>query len=220
MQRDPERDLAVLLRAISRDVAHELRGPVQSVVVNLEVLKRRAARGEMADVESRAALLEDEVRRLHAVADGFLALIDPPPEEPSMMAAEILLALAYPMIDVIAKARRVTLERSGPPPGMLARVRPQPLALALIQLALALCDSAAPGDSLGLHGEAAGGDLRLRLELVAREGGPSDGAAADAAHDAMPAAEAWVRQAGGTATLETGSDKVRVRILIELPRAT
>lgn len=213
--------LAALLRSISRDVAHELRGPVQSVVVNLEVLKLRAARGEMADVESRAAILEGEVRRLHGLADAFVALLDPAPFEAATMPAETLLARADPLLDVIARSRRVTLERVGSPPDTLVRTGALHATLALVLLTRALCDMAGPGGRVSIASETDGNHVRIILDAGPAEGGAAGVPERDTAvADALPAAAGWLRQAGGTVDLETGSERARARILVCVPRAT
>jgi hypothetical protein len=220
---DVDRAITLLLKDIARDVAHELRGPVQSVVVNLEVLRRRAAKGQMEDVESRAAILEQEVRRLHALADAFVGLLREPAAGPSTMPAETMLAVADPLIDVIARSRHVTLDRREPPPGTLVRVRAEPAALALIRLVHALCDAAGDRATLIMEGDTSPDTFTVGLELRPADG--DDGAAvAEAvrknAGDALAAANAWLGAVGGTATLESGSDTFRIRVRVNVPRVT
>jgi hypothetical protein len=220
---DVDRAIALLMKEIAPDVAHELRGPVQSVVVNLEVLRRRAAKGQIEDVESRSAILEHEVRRLHALADAFVGLLREPAAGPSTMPAETMLAVADPLIDVIARSRHVTLDRREPPPGTLVRVRAEPAALALIRLVLALCDAAGDRATLIMEGDTSPGTFTIGLELRPADGDHGAAVAAAARENAslaLDAANAWLGNVGGTATLEPGSDTFRVRILVNIPRAT
>jgi signal transduction histidine kinase len=220
---DGDRAITLLLKEIARDIAHELRGPVQSVVVNLEVLRRRAAKGQMEDVESRAAILEQEVRRLHGLADAFVGLLREPSAGPSTMPAETMLAVAEPIIDVIARSRHVTLERRDPAPGTLVRVRAEPAALALIRLVLALCDAAGDRATLIMECDTAPDTFIVGLELRPAEGDHGE-AVAEAAREnatrALDAANAWLGDVGGTASVEPGSDMVRVRVRVNVPRAT
>jgi signal transduction histidine kinase len=219
---DADRAITLLLKDIARDVAHELRGPVQSVVVNLEVLRRRAAKGQMEDVESRAAILEHEVRRLHGLADAFIGLLREP-AGPSTMPAETMLAVAEPIIDVIARSRHVTLERRDPPPGTLVRVRAESAALALIRLVLALCDAGGDRATLIMECDTSPDTFSVGLELRPADGDHGE-AVAEAAREnasrALDTANTWLGNVGGTASVEPGSDTVRVRVRVNVPRAT
>lgn len=220
---DADRELAILLKDIAGDVAHELRSPVQSVVVNLEVLRRRAAKGQIEDVESRAAVLEEEVRRLHGLADAFVGLVREPNAGPSTMPAETMLAVADPIVDVIARSRHVHLDRHDPPPGTLVRVHAEPVALALIRLVVALCDAARERATLHISGEASRDTFTVRLELRPRDGADPAAiseTAADNVAAVLPAATVWLDAVGGTAATEAGSEMVPARVLVTVPRVT
>jgi len=221
---DADHALAAMLRDISKDIAHELRGPVQSVVVNLEVMKRRAVRGETADIETRADILEMEIRRLHGLADAFLGLLRSPPAEPVTMPAETMLAVAVPLIEVLAKARRIRVEHNGAPSGTLVRVRAEPAALALVHLALALCDSAAGGDVLVIGSREADRAFAVELEIRPTNGGSGgddgDRRLPDRLRHALPIANVWLGETGGTAAARAGSDSVRLSVAVTVPRAT
>jgi hypothetical protein len=139
------------------------------------------------------------------------------------MPAETMLAVAEPIIDVIARSRHVTLERRDPPPGTLVRVRAEPAALALIRLVLALCDAAGDRATLIMECDTAPDTFIVGLELRPAEGDHGE-AVAEAAREnatrALDAANAWLGDVGGTASVEPGSDMVRVRVRVNVPRAT
>jgi signal transduction histidine kinase len=218
-----DREVADLLTHLARDVAHELRGPVQSVVVNLEVLRRRAAKGELADVENRAAIVEEEVRRLHSLADAFVGLVHEPADAPTIMSAAAMLAVAAPLVHVIAKARHVAIDRRDPPPDTLVRVRPESAALAIVRLVFALCENAGERATLVIAGDTGPDTFTVSFEL--RPAGDADGDSVTAmvsetAAAALPAANAWLLVAGGTATLDPASSDGRARVRVTLPRAT
>jgi signal transduction histidine kinase len=218
-----DREIADLLARLARDVTHELRGPVQSVVVNLEVLRRRAAKGEIADVENRAAIVEEEVRRLHSLADAFVGLVREPAAAPAIMSAAAMLAVAGPLVHVIAKARHVAIDRRDPPPDTLVRVRPEPAALAIVRLVLALCENAGERATLVIEGDTGSDTFTVSFEL--RPAGDADGDSvtamvSESVAAALPAANAWLLDAGGTATLDAVSKNVPARVRVMLHRAT
>ena len=64
-------------------LAHEVRNPLNSAALQLQVLRRRLARGELArdSLDGVAALVEDEIRRLERLVSDFLLFARPRPLE-------------------------------------------------------------------------------------------------------------------------------------------
>lgn len=213
--------LAGILREMARDVAHEMRSPVQSVVVNLEVLRRRAAKGELEEVEKRADVLEQEVRRLHALADAFVGLLRAP-ADPAALPAESLLDPVEPLIRTILRARHIELELPPFPSGVLVRASALPVGLAFVRLLLALTGGIRSG-TLTIEGDPSPETFTFGIQLRLQPGDGA-GAAIAAARErlvaVLPAANAWLGATGGTAALATGSDSVGVSASLVLPRAT
>lgn len=205
----------VLLRTMASDVAHELRGPVQSILVNLEVLRRRAQIGDSAAAIERADLIEEEIRRIHTVSDAFLGLLRPAEPEPRPLAAESLLATLDPLVTLHAKSARLKLERLPVDSGLFIRVRREPVSLALLHLFLAVCVASGPGATITLACAGDGGDVVFRIEAVA----PTGEDAAAALDRAVAAAAAWLDD-GGTVVCDPVSHNRAIVVRLRLPRAT
>jgi phosphoglycerate-specific signal transduction histidine kinase len=79
-QLNPESEIANRFQLVSRmadDLAHEIKNPLNSMVINLEVIRSRARKGDAAGVLDRADVVESEVRRLNGLIDGMLKLLRP-----------------------------------------------------------------------------------------------------------------------------------------------
>lgn len=66
-----------LLSRLADDLAHEIKNPLHSMVINLEVLRRRVAAGDTEIALERAAVIEHEIERTHHVIDLLLKLVRP-----------------------------------------------------------------------------------------------------------------------------------------------
>ena len=66
---------------LAAGLAHEVRNPLNSATLQLQVLRRRLSKGDVrADsLEPVAALIEDEIRRLERLVDDFLSFARPRP---------------------------------------------------------------------------------------------------------------------------------------------
>jgi signal transduction histidine kinase len=73
-------------------LAHEVRNPLNSAALQLQVLRRRLAKGEStaASIDVVAALVEDEIRRLERLVSDFLSFARPRPLELQVTALEEL----------------------------------------------------------------------------------------------------------------------------------
>jgi signal transduction histidine kinase len=210
----PDVQAAELLRTIASDVSHEIRGPVQSILVNLEVLRRRAQNGDTAALLERADIIESEVQRLHELADAFLALMRGQDKEPHAIAVESVLASLDPILSVRAKTARLTLKRLPADDALLVRVQQAPLLLAILTLFVGFCDALSTGDTILLSAQAAGNAVVFQLN--SQSAAPPARPPIEAA---VTAAQPWLHSADGTASLETGSDSHRIALSVRVPRA-
>jgi signal transduction histidine kinase len=205
--------MARLLRALARDLSHELRGPVQSILVNLEVLRRRAQNADAQALLERADVIQEETHRLHRLTDAFLELLRGEGAEPQVCAVESLLASLDPLTAMRAKSRHLEFARAPADRGLLVRVERESLQLALLQLFVGVCDALAPGDAVRLYAEPDTDAVVFRV--TARGAGAPRRAPID---DAMAAAADWLDAARGTVSLEAGSDS-HISLSVRLPRA-
>jgi K+-sensing histidine kinase KdpD len=204
---------AQLLSALARDFSHELRGPVQSILVNLEVLRRRAQNADANGVFERADVIEEEIQRLHRLADAFLALLRTDESDAHVSTVETLLVAMDPLIAMRAKSGHLQLARPAADPALLIRVALPPLQLALLRLFVGACETLSPGDTIRLA--AALEDDNVVFQLSAH------GAKALSplpVQEAIAAVTDWLRATHGTVRLEPGSDTV-IAIAVRFPSA-
>lgn len=127
--RELRRDQAVnrfeLVSRWADDLAHEIKNPFHSMVINLELVKRRAADPE--GVGGRAEVVESELHRVHALIDSVLKLVRPWPNTATVDPDAVIDALG-PAIRARARLRRIHYaherggRRAAMPPGDLAQV--------------------------------------------------------------------------------------------------
>jgi signal transduction histidine kinase len=86
---------------LAAGLAHEVRNPLNSAALQLQVLKRRIARGEVLpqNLEPVASLVEDEVRRLERLVNDFLSFAQPRPLE---LQATALADLCQKVLELMA----------------------------------------------------------------------------------------------------------------------
>jgi signal transduction histidine kinase len=71
---------AIRFDVVSRladDLAHEIRNPLNAIVINLEVLRARLKRGDGTAALDRTDVIEHEARKLHLLVDCLLQLLRP-----------------------------------------------------------------------------------------------------------------------------------------------
>lgn len=172
----PDRELAARLRdlrALHRGLAHDIRGPLNAMVLQLELL--RSDVGQLAEPDSarrRIDLLAAELDRLRAGTEDLLSLVAPPGREADEWDAS---ALAGAVARLLAPRARLAGIRLEPPP----TTRPLPIpgdrgeALAvLLGLALECLSALSDGSRLGIEvGPEDGGTVTFRLHLDAGDGG-------------------------------------------------
>jgi signal transduction histidine kinase len=210
-------DTAALLRSIARDVAHELRSPVQSIVVNLEVIRYRIRGGAVDEAIERSSIIEQETLRMHRLADAFLALLRPADGGSVAIAVDRIVSDIEPILAVLARNARVRLDRSPASPSLLARLAAEPATLALLRIVQGSIVQAGVDGAVSLAIEADAHHIVTRIVAT-----PADSAAFDgdtAAREALDAAARWLHDAGGTASIDSGSDQHHIRVAVRFRRA-
>lgn len=95
---------------LADDLAHEIKNPLNAIVVNLEVLRRRVEQGDTTVALERARVIDHEVTRVHGLVDQLLRLIRPGRDEQRVLALDVLLTELAPVLELQAKAARATFE--------------------------------------------------------------------------------------------------------------
>jgi signal transduction histidine kinase len=165
-------DKLELLERLSDSLAHEIKNPLHSMVINLEVLKRRLGRaqGEGADVLRYASVLGEELERVNRRVELLLRLARPErggAEETTL--GEVVEELLE-LVELEARHRGARIEYTRGE--SLARVRlgRQRARQMVLDLVLDALEGAVGGDVVRVHVESGGGRARLVVD-VPREGG-------------------------------------------------
>jgi signal transduction histidine kinase len=161
-----------LLARLSRDLSHEIRNPLHSMVINLELVRRRVSGDETADALARLDVIEREIRRLHLLVDGVLRLARPTAQADRPPAPIPLDTAVDELMPVMAAAARVShCELEYRPAGADVAVAMQPAELgqAVLNLFLNALDAVVdePGRIVLAAGSSAAG-----VELQVQDDGP------------------------------------------------
>jgi signal transduction histidine kinase len=162
-----------LLERLADALAHEIKNPLHSMVINLEVLKRRLTRAptEGGDVLRYAAVLGEELDRVNRRIELLLRLSRPDRGGADDTTLNELVEEVLELVSLEARHRDATVEYH--PGEQLARVRVgrQHARQVLLNLVLDALDGLAVGDVL--HLEIHAGDDRAVLTISG--GSSSDG---------------------------------------------
>lgn len=94
---------------LADDLAHEIKNPLNAIVVNLEVLRRKIGSGATETALERANVIDQEISRVHELVDQLLQLMRPPRADAHAISVDEALEAMRPLIDVQARAARVDL---------------------------------------------------------------------------------------------------------------
>ncbi|HEX6694197.1 MAG TPA: histidine kinase dimerization/phospho-acceptor domain-containing protein [Longimicrobiales bacterium] len=216
MQLTPETEAANRYHLVSRladDLAHEIKNPLNSLVINLEVLRSRARKGDADGVLGRADVLEIEVRRLNTLLDGLLRLLRPDRQPGVLISVDTLVAEAAELAEVQARLARKTLSVSPVGDAAVTSGRRDVLRFALLNLLMAELDAV---DGGAARVEVAGriGESGTVLTIATVGGDPVEAGA-----DGVDVACALIVANGGSVDV-TPRGKARDRVItVVLPGA-
>ena len=155
-----------VLSRLADDLAHEIKNPLNAIIVNLEVLRRRVANGSPEVALERADVIEQEVRRVHALVDQVLSLLRPAKSEAVPLAIDGILASLESALQIQAHAAHVTLEVETDG-SLYAQIRPEPFKFALLNLITRAIDAEAEAGG-GVRIEARRGGDAVRVVVTCR----------------------------------------------------
>jgi signal transduction histidine kinase len=95
-----------IVSQLADDLAHEIKNPLNAIIINLEVLKVRIARGDADSANDRARVIEHEVRRLHLLVDRMLMLVRPERQEEFSLPLDSALDELMPLVEAQARLAR------------------------------------------------------------------------------------------------------------------
>ncbi|HUP88608.1 MAG TPA: HAMP domain-containing sensor histidine kinase [Longimicrobiales bacterium] len=167
-----------ILSRMADDLAHEIKNPLNAIVVNLEVLRRRIEKGASESALERVDVIEQEIRRVHVLVEQLLQLARPSKQEPGPIAVDGLLNPLASTIQLQAKAARVKFEYVSES-SLYAHVRPEALRFAVLNLISGAIDALAErgtgvvslevgraGDAISMSVRSRGAELRADTEYV------------------------------------------------------
>jgi signal transduction histidine kinase len=206
------------------DLAHEIKNPVHAMVINLELVKRRAASGDTVGLVERVEVVESELHRVHSLIESLLRLVRPWPDH-GLATVDSVFNEMLPVLDARARIRKIHFEHR--PGGGAVSLPPGALTL----IVLNLVDRA-------IETTPAEGRILTRCDLTAdrvRISFRDTGAGPNAASAAAPTrtdphlprragaglaiARRLVHDAGGTLQLEAVPGEPGTIATVDLPRA-
>jgi signal transduction histidine kinase len=188
-----------LLERLSDALAHEIKNPLHSMVINLEVLKRRLARlpSGSGDVLRYATVLGEELERVNRRVELLLRLARPERGGPEEATLQEIVDELMELVLLEARHRGVRVEYRST--GPLARVRlgRQAARQIILDLVLDALESTDEGEVLGIEVRGGGGQVEVRID----GGSEPDGARTAIAAALAEAAGGRVEAAGGSRSL-------------------
>lgn len=205
-----------LLERLADGLAHEIKNPLHSMVINLEVLKRRVARADSAEeVQRYIGVLAGELERVNRRIELLLRLSRPGRGLESATLAE----LAEELMELIQlEARHNDLQVDYHPDGGMTcvQLRREPARRVILNLVFEVIDRVERGGTLCLRFAAAAGEARMTVA----------GTGVAAAHleagvhasPRMAAAAALAGEVGGRVEVDA-SDEAAPALVFSLPAA-
>ncbi len=162
-----------LLERLSDALAHEIKNPLHSMVINLEVLKRRLARVPegAGDVLRYATVLGEELERVNRRVDLLLRLARPERTGPVEATLNEIVDELMELVLLEARHRTATVEFRSHGPMVRVRVARQAARQIILDLVLDALEGCSPGDVLLIEVRGGVG----RAEVLIEGGGAPDG---------------------------------------------
>ena len=160
-----------LLERLADDLAHEIKNPLHSMVINLEVLKRRISRAEpdgQNDMLRYVSVVGSELDRVSQRIEMLLRMIRPGRNADSGTLNDLIEELLE-LLAVETRRRSVQIRFEPEQTGARTYVPPGPVRQVLLNLVLEVLDTLSSGDSLHLRVEKADPAARVVVTAHAAE---------------------------------------------------
>ncbi len=221
-------DRMTAMQTMTTGIAHEVRNPLNAAKLQLELLGRRLSRAGLdAKLIEPCELAQNEIERLTALLNDFLAFARPPQLHAEDHDVTGILRQVVELERMTAERRRATLELVSAPPRLLAHVDAGKLHQLVLNLVRNAIEAVPAGGHVTVELEADEQQLTIRVQddgpgipealrdriyepfFSTKEGGTGLG---------MSIVHSLVQLHGGTIRLDTGPRGTRFDV--QLPRRT
>lgn len=156
-----------LLSRMAGDISHEIKNPLHAMVINLELVRRKVEKGDGAQAIERVAVIEEEVRKVHALANALLEALRPPRDAHSTCGFSTVLQELAPLVTARARLARVELVLENDPSSAIVPLPAHELRLLLLNLADRAVRVAGPGGAVAFGARATSEVLTIDVVAVA-----------------------------------------------------
>ncbi len=202
------------------DLAHEIKNPLHAMVINLELVKRRAGSAEPAPLVERVQVVESELERVHSLIEAMLRLVRPWSIQGVAQVDRVFEDL-LPVLQARARIRKVDFVYEGG--YAVVAMPPGNLTLLLLNIIDQTLDATPAGGSI-ISGCRLDGDL-VNITVrhtVPEPGGSPDRNTADgseAAAAGIATVTSLVQEVGGSVELLPAAGEPEAAWVVALPRA-
>lgn len=157
-----------LVERLADDLAHEIKNPLHSMVINLEVLKRRVSRwsgADATDLMRYVGILSGELDRVSRRVDLLFRMVRLDRAGDPASLADTLDELME-VVDLERERLGVSIELQPPTGTARARIPRDSARQIVLNLLLMALDSAAPGGSVQISSAMDADEERLRLLVI------------------------------------------------------
>lgn len=196
-----------LLERLADDLAHEIKNPLHSMVINLEVLKRRLARQDAddhGDLQRYIGVLGTELERVNRRIDLLLRLARPARRAEPSTVDEMVQELLE-LLQLEGRKHEVEVRFEPAAPTARVHVPREPVRQVVLDLVLEMIDRLAPGGTLLIRTGRLDEEARVLVSGVDRDGAsvapPGDPAANGCGAGRLEAARLVAEHLGGRVEL-------------------
>ena len=150
-----------LLSRMAGDISHEIKNPLHAMVINLELVRRKVEKGDGAQAIERVAIVEEEVRKVHALANALLEALRPPRDASDTCGFSTVLQELAPLVTARARLARVELVLENDPASAIVPLPAHELRLLLLNLADRAVRVAGPNGAVAFGARTSGDTLTV-----------------------------------------------------------
>lgn len=155
-----------LLSRLAGDISHEIKNPLHAMVINLELVRRKIEKGESPQALERVGIIEDEIRKVHDLANALLEALRPPRGAEHTSAFSAVLQELMPLVTARARLARIELDIRTDALTLIVPLAAQDLRLLLLNFADRAVRTAQTGDLVTMHASADADSARLEVECA------------------------------------------------------